>query len=204
MPPLYVLTDAARQSRYGHAEIAALAIAGGAGIVQYREPRLYEPDGLLVALGTGREVAAVCRAAGVPLVVNNRVDLALALQADGVHLGATDMPVADARRILGEDAIIGASTGSAEQARAAYEAGATYVSFGPMARTESKRNAGPPRAWETLSEVCAAVPIPVYAAGGMTPSLAARAREHGAHGAVVLSAISTAPDPTAAARAFFA
>jgi thiamine-phosphate pyrophosphorylase len=201
MAPLYVLTGS-EQTRGDHAEIARLAIAGGAGVVQFRDARLHAPGALRAVLEAGRAVAAACREAGVVLVVNDRVDVALALEADGVHLGATDMPLADARRILGTGAIIGASTQSADEARAAERAGASYVSFGPFAPTRSKRGAGTPRSWDELAEVARAVTIPVYAAGGMTPELARAALRHGASGVVVHGAIAAAANPSAAARTF--
>jgi thiamine-phosphate pyrophosphorylase len=199
---LHVLTDFHFQQRFGHAALAHLAIAGGADTVQFRQKQGTVRD-LLANL---RPTAAACRAAGVPLVVDDRLDLALAAGADGVHLGQLDLPVAAARAALarcdGPTRIVGASATTAEQARAAEADGADYVGFGPVFETRSKANPASVKGLAGLEEACAAVRIPVIAIAGITPERVRAVLEAGAHGVAVMTAVTTAPDPQAAAARF--
>lgn len=195
---LHVLTDFVFQQRRSHAEIAALAIAGGADAIQFRQKTGAVRDRYVEALHT----AAVCRAAGVPLIVDDHLDLALAVGAAGVHLGQLDLPVEAARRVLGDAAVIGATVTTAAQAREAEAAGASYLGFGPVFPTQSKRNPASVKGLGGLAEVCAAATIPVIAIAGITPERVAPVIEAGAHGVAVMTAVTTAADPQAAAAAF--
>lgn len=195
-----MLTDVRFQSRWAHADLAELAAGGGADTVQFRQKD-----------GTAREwIAALrptveaCRAAGVACLVNDRLDLALAAGADGVHLGQTDLPVADARALLDRlgGGIVGATATTADAARAAEAAGADYVGFGPVFPTASKDHLASVKGLAGLAEACAAVRIPVVAIAGLTPERVAPCLDAGAWGVAVMTAVTTADDVTAAAARF--
>jgi thiamine-phosphate pyrophosphorylase len=144
----------------------------------------------------------VCRRRDVPLLVNDRVDVALAAGADGVHLPGDSFRVAEARALLGERALIGVSTHAPEEVAAAAAEGADFAVFGPVFETPSKAAYGAPQGLERLGAAVRAASLPVLAIGGMTPERATAARRIGAAGAAVVSAILAAPDPAAAAREF--
>lgn len=195
---LHILTDFVFQQRLSHAALAKEAIAGGAETIQFRAKDGSTRDRYVEALRT----ADVCRGAGVPLLVDDWLDLALAVDASGVHLGQLDLPVEAARRVLGPDAVIGATATSVAQARTAEDAGASYLGFGPVFPTASKRNPASVKGLNGLAAVCAAVSIPVIAIAGITPERVRPVIEAGAHGVAVMTAVSTASDPRAAAAAF--
>jgi thiamine-phosphate pyrophosphorylase len=143
--------------------LARAAVEGGAGVVQIRMKRA--PAGAVLA--AAREIAAMARGRAL-VVVNDRADLALLSGADGVHVGDDDLPPGEARRILGPDLLVGRSTRSLAEARAALEAGADHVGFGPVFWTRSKELAVPARGLAALRDVAAALPAPVVAIGGIT------------------------------------
>jgi len=178
----------------GHLEVAGAALEGGAGLVQLRDKGL--PDRALWELG--REMRRLTRKRGAAFIVNDRVDIALAAEADGVHLGQDDMPVAAARRIMGAGAIIGASVASAQEARAAEAEGASYVSVGAIFATSSKPDAGGAIGVRAIGEVKHAVDIPVLAIGGINCDNVEAVIRGGADGVAVLSAIAEAEDMVAA------
>jgi len=156
-----------------------------------------------------RDVAArlrdACRAAGVPFCVNDRLDVALAVGADVVHLGQDDLPLADARRVRdlagARDLVIGFSTHDRAQALAAARGGADYVAFGPVFGTATKANPDPTVGVELLAEICGAVSVPVVAIGGITLENVAAVARAGAAAAAVIAAVAQAADPTAAGAA---
>jgi thiamine-phosphate pyrophosphorylase len=142
-----------------------------------------------------------CRAAGVPLLVNDRLDVALAVGADGVHLGQDDLPLRDALRIrASQRLLIGVSTHDLAQAQAASRDGADYIGFGPIFATQSKANPEPAVGLDRLREVCAAVSLPVVAIGGITLATVAAVAATGASAAAIIAAIDEARDPVVAAR----
>jgi len=151
---------------------------------------------------------AACRDAGVPLLVDDHLDLALAAGADGVHVGQDDLPVAAARAALARGGgrldgfIVGATATTVEQAVRAEAEGANYVGFGPVFPTRSKLNPASVKGLAGLAAVCRAVGIPVIAIAGITPERVAAVLEAGAHGVAVMTAVTTADDPQAAAAAF--
>jgi thiamine-phosphate pyrophosphorylase len=177
-------------------QIVEEALTGGATAVQLRDKR--SPAGGLLELGS--EMRRICRLHGAPLLVNDRADLALALSADGVHLGSEDLPVADARRLLPPPLWIGVSAASVREARSAEEAGADYLGVGPVFATATKADAGDPIGLERLSEIAAAVRIPVVGIGGIGAVNCASVIEAGAAGVAVISAIMAAEDPATSAR----
>jgi thiamine-phosphate pyrophosphorylase len=195
---LHVLTDFVFQQCLSHAELAAAATAGGADVVQFRQ----KTGPVRARLHAAERTAAACHTAGIPLLINDEIALALAVEAAGVHLGQDDLPIDVARRILGPGTVIGATVTSVAQARAAEAAGASYLGFGPVFPTQSKRNPASVKGLEGVAAVCAAVKIPVVAIAGITPERVRPALEAGAHGVAVMTAISTAPDPEAATAAF--
>jgi len=152
-----------------------------------------------------RALLPLCRAAGVPFCVNDRLDVALAVGADVVHLGQDDLPLADAqavRAVAGRpDLAIGFSTHNAAQAIAAAGAGADYIGFGPVFGTRSKANPDPIVGLEALADVCRRVNVPVVAIGGITLDAVPAVARAGASAAAIIAAIDAAPDPTAAGRA---
>jgi len=193
---VHVITDTVIQTRFRHAELARLAIAGGADTIQLRDKQLTHADLVAVA----RDVLDVCRGAGVPLIVNDSVEGAVEAGADGVHLGRGDAPIADARAALGPGAIIGGSAGSLEEARRVVEEGADYVGFGHVFPTGSKEKAGPPVGLDGLRAVCAAIEAPVIAIGGITAENAGSVAAAGAWGVAVVGAVCGADSPESAAR----
>jgi thiamine-phosphate pyrophosphorylase len=141
-----------------------------------------------------------CRAAGVPFCVNDRLDVALAVGADAVHLGQDDLPLADARGIAAGRLLIGFSTHNPAQAAAAAAGGADYIGFGPIFNTRSKLRADPTVGVQGLRAVTTALSIPVVAIGGITLDTVASVAAAGAAAAAVIAAVNDAPDPTAAGR----
>jgi thiamine-phosphate pyrophosphorylase len=174
--------------------------------------QLRAKDASARALAAGaRPLVRLCRAAGVPFCVNDRLDVALSVGADVVHLGQDDLPLADALRVRAEagrpDLTIGFSTHDRAQALAAAAGGADYLGFGPVFATGSKANPDPVVGLAQLAEVCASVQVPVVAIGGITLDAVRSVARAGASAAALIAAISTASDPTAAGlqiRAAFA
>lgn len=160
---------------------ARLAIEGGAGVVQLRMKS--SPAG--VVLATARELVALARGRAL-VVVNDRADLALLAGADGVHVGDEDLPAAEARRIVGPGMLVGRSTRTLAEARAAIAAGADHVGFGPMFGTRTKEIAAAPRGLEALREVAGALGAPVVAIGGITLDTVGEVARAGAAAAAVI------------------
>jgi len=178
------------------ADIAAAAFAGGAGVVQYRHKGATARE---LFFHAGR-LAALAREQGRALIINDRVDIALAVRADGVHLGPDDLPVSAARRILGPTAIIGASAGTVEEAIEAEAEGASYLGVGCIYGTASKPDAGEPVGPERIAEIRAAVGLPIVAIGGVTRDRIAEVLAAGANGVAVVSAVTRATNMKTAAR----
>jgi thiamine-phosphate pyrophosphorylase len=161
--------------------------------------------GALALEAAARLLVPLCRAARVPFCVNDRLDVALAVGADVVHLGQDDLPLADALRVRAAagrpDLLIGFSTHNPAQALAAAGAGADYIGFGPVFGTRSKANPDPTVGLAALADVCRAVSVPVVAIGGITLDAVPSVARAGASAAALIAAIDTAPDPSAAGRA---
>ena len=174
---LYVVTDRHQTAGRPLAEVVAAAARGGAGAVQLREKDLSARE--LYDMGAClQEVLSPYR---VPLLINDRLDVALALNAEGVHLAGHSLPTRTARRALGPDKLLGVSTHSLDAARQAAEEGADFVVFGPVFATPSKLAYGPPQGLSQLAAVVREVSIPVLGIGGITPrQLAAGATNRGA------------------------
>ena len=193
---LYLVTDR-RQTR-GRTLIDTVhaALDGGARAVQLREKDLLGAE--LLRLAT--ELRDLTVRYGAAFFVNDRVDVALAAGADGVHLGQNAIPPVTARRLLGSDRLIGVSTHTSAEVARAIEAGADFVVFGPVYWTPSKTPFGAPRGLEELASITACAQVPVLAIGGISAERVADVRSAGASGVAVISAIMSAEDPCRAAR----
>lgn len=181
--------------RTGAVEAARAALRAGVRIFQYRDKRGSRRSIFTAAAG----LAALFRDAGALFLVNDHADIALAAGAGGVHLGQDDLPLEEARRLLGGSMLIGISTHSVEQAVEAEQGGADYIGFGPLYPTLTK-DAGPEKGLERLAAVRRAVALPVLAIGGIAPGNAGAAVRRGADGVAVISAVLGASDIAAACR----
>jgi thiamine-phosphate pyrophosphorylase len=193
---LYLCTD--RVLNLGRPIVQSVeeAIAGGVSMVQLREKDISSRDFYEIALA----VQAVTRKHRIPLVINDRLDIALAVGAEGLHIGQSDLPLKEARRLAGENLFIGVSTSTVEEALEAERQGADYLGVGPVYPTGSKADAGAAIGSLGLQAICAAVKIPVVGIGGIDRVNAPMVMEAGAAGAAVISAILSQPDIRAAAE----
>jgi thiamine-phosphate pyrophosphorylase len=199
---LNAIVDPERAGGHDLADLARLCAEGGATLVQLRD-KLSETRAMVE---TARAIQAALAPFGVPFVVNDRIDVALAAKADGVHLGPDDMAVEDARRLLGEEAIIGLSIKSVSEAEAAPVELIDYVGSGGVYVTLSKQQKAAPIGPAGLGRIIAALrrrapTMPVCGIAGIDASNAVEVIAAGADGIAVISALSLAPDPAAAARA---
>lgn len=193
---LHVITrngDGSRPSR-SPAELARLALRGGADTIQYRD----KSGDVRLMLEQAAEVLKVCREFSVPMIVNDRVDVCLAVGADGVHLGLTDMPVETARRILGARYIIGATIRGVADLERVQRESADYVGLGPVFRTSSKSVPVDPLGPGVVRQVAEVARIPVIGIAGITHENLPEVLEAGAYGVAVIGAVSQASDPEAA------
>lgn len=192
---LYAVTDRAWVGRQTLLEQIESALAGGVTLVQLREKRMSGED----LVREAREIRALCHRYGVPLILNDDVDAALASGADGVHVGAEDLPVRSVRERVGQGMIVGATAKTVAQAQAAEAAGADYLGVGAVFPSPTKQNAIRITA-EELRTICASVAIPAVAIGGITRENLGELRRCGMAGIAVVSAIFSAEDIQAAAR----
>ena len=191
---LYFVTDRKQTANRPLVDVVHAALDGGVRAVQLREKdlegrELYELAEQLRDLTTRYQAR---------LLINDRIDVALAVEADGVHLGHNSFPVAAARRLIGLDRLIGVSTHSQQEIAAAQ--GADFIVFGPVYYTPSKAAYGEPQGLKRLQEAVAHSPVPVFAIGGIKTDRVAEILETGARGIAMISAISAANDPAQAAR----
>ncbi|KOX93546.1 thiamine-phosphate synthase [Haloarcula rubripromontorii] len=197
---VYLVTQASLSTGRTTDAIVADAIDGGVGVVQLREKDRTARE----RYELGRELRELTRKAGVAFVVNDRVDIAQALDADGVHLGDDDLPVPVARELLGDDALIGRSVSTVEDAREAAAAGADYLGVGAVFATGSKDDIDDEEyaiGTERVAAIADAVDIPFVAIGGITADNAVEVVRAGADGVAVITAITQADDPEAATDA---
>lgn len=193
---LYLVTDRALARGRAMADIVRAAVAGGVTCVQVREKNV----GTREFLDEARAVQAALRGTGVPLIVNDRVDVALAVGAEGVHLGQGDMALADARRLGPPGWIIGISAESVADAIRAERDGADYVGVSPVFATPTKTDHAAPLGLAGLRAIRAATKLPLVAIGGIHAGNAREVVRAGANGLAVVSAIVAADDPRAAAE----
>ena len=193
---LYVIIDRPTAGGRDLTEVTAAVIRGGADVIQLRDKaasarRLIEE---------GRRLLTLTRAADIPLIINDRPDVARAIGADGVHLGQDDLPLADARALLGPGRLIGRSTHSLEQATAAEAEGADYVGVGPIFPTPTKPDYGSVGI-DLITRVAQRIRIPFACIGGIDAGNMGQVLEAGARCVAVVRAVCSAPDPESAARA---
>lgn len=193
---LYLVTDRGLSMGRDMVDIVREAVAGGVTMVQLREKDCPMRD--FVALG--RELVALLRPLGVPLIINDRVDVALACDADGVHIGQSDMPFDIARRLLGPDRIIGLSVESMDDIVAANALDVDYVGVSPVFATSTKTDTARPFGLDGLREAVRLSVHPTVAIGGMNARTAADVMACGTDGIAVVSAIVSAESPREAAR----
>jgi thiamine-phosphate pyrophosphorylase len=193
---LCVITDTAIQNRFTHYEIAQMAITGGADIIQFRDKKMGTREQLAVA----QEIAALCKKNGVLFIVNDRVDIALFSEADGVHLGGEDLPVRQARKLMGSKKIIGGTAHNLAEAIAAEKDGADYLGYGHIFPTGSKMKTTSPAGVNKLREVCKIVKIPVFAVGGIDIDNVQSVMEAGAWGVAVIGAVVKSENPEEAVK----
>ena len=192
---LYAVTDRAWVGRQTLLEQIEDALRGGVTLVQLREKDLPQPDFIREAV----QATALCHRYGVPLIVNDSLEVALKSGADGVHVGIEDKPVAEIRRRVGKDWIIGATAKTVEQARAAQAAGADYLGVGAVFPSPTKKNAIRITT-QQLREICSSVAIPCVAIGGISRENLPTLAGGGMAGFALVSAIFSQPDIAAACR----
>ena len=193
---LHVITDTTLQSRFTHVELAELAIQGGADTVQFRQKQGTTRELITIA----QAMRTVCEQHKVPLIVNDRADIALAVGATGAHFGQDDMPVSIGRQILPAETIIGASARTEEKILAAITEGADYIGFGPIYGTTSKPDAEMAKGLERLRRMCDIAACPVIAIGGIGIETAGDVIQAGAHGIAVISAVCAHREPEVATQ----
>lgn len=193
---LYLVTDRSLSRGRSTLEIVGAAIAGGVTCVQLREKNCSTLEFIQEALAV-RDLLA---AANIPLIINDRLDVALAVAAEGVHLGQTDMPLKMARDIAGAAMLVGISAESVADAMAAALGGADYIGVSPIYDTPTKTDTAPSLGLSGLETIRRAVDIPLVGIGGLNQDNAAAVISHGADGVAVVSAIVSADDPQSAAR----
>jgi thiamine-phosphate pyrophosphorylase len=196
-PTLYVVLDRTAARGRDLDSLLAAVIDGGCRMVQLREKEW--PSGRLLPLA--RRLRDRCQSAGVTFIVNDRVDVAVAVEADGVHVGQDDLPARLARSFLTEGMVLGVSTHDVEQARAARDDGADYVAVGSMFQTATKPDfqlVGP----ALIRKLRGEIRVPLIGIGGITHDNVADVVRAGADGVAVISAVCAAPDPGAATRRF--
>ncbi len=191
----YIITNAEVVPGRDHIEGARQALQGGADVIQFREKKM-ETGEMIRVCGI---IQDLCRHHGAIFIVNDRVDVALAMDADGVHVGQKDMPAAIARRLIGPSKILGVSASDAEKAKKAEADGADYVGSGMIFPAGVKKDIGVVKGVAVLREVSRAVQVPVVAIGGIDHANAASCIEAGAAGCAVITAVIGAADVRQAA-----
>ncbi len=193
---LYLVTDRALSLGRSSVDVVSAAIKGGVSCVQLREKNCSTRKFIAEALA----LKAVLKRHGIPLLINDRVDVALAVGADGVHLGQSDMRITDARRILEPYMVVGISAESVADAVQAEKEGADYIGISPVFATGTKTDTAPPLGLEGVRLIRAEVDIPLVGIGGINAGNGADVILHGADGIAVVSAIVSAKNPETAAR----
>ena len=193
---LYLVTDRGLARGRSTLDIVRAAAKGGVTCVQLREKECSTREFIDQAL----TIKDCLKTNGIPLIINDRLDVAQAVAADGVHLGQTDMPLATAKSILGDSMIIGISAESLEDAVEAEKGGADYLGVSPIYATPTKTDTAPPLGLEGLRAIRQAVKIPLVGIGGLNKENAADVIANGADGVAVVSAIVAADDPESASR----
>jgi thiamine-phosphate pyrophosphorylase len=188
---LCVITDTAIQKKYSHYEIAKMAIKGGAGMIQLRDKSL--PTGELVYIAI--QIRKLCRKSKVLFIVNDRVDVTMLSDADGVHLGLEDISIKDARKLLGKNKIIGGTAHSLKEAKEAEKNGADYIGFGHIFPTSSKLKTDKPKGVMLLRKVVEEIRTPMIAIGGINTVNIIDVMNTGVHGTAVIGSVVKSKEP---------
>lgn len=196
---LYLVTDRKLALGRQMVEVVEAAIAGGVSCVQLREKECSTRE----FLSEAHRLRKVLCARNIPLIINDRVDIALAVEAEGVHLGQSDMPIQDARRLVGNSMVIGVSAESIDDAIEAEAGGADYIGISPVFTTTTKEDIATPLGLDGIRAIREVVRIPLVAIGGIGQDNAQDVMEAGADGVAVVSAIVSAVCPETAARNLF-
>jgi thiamine-phosphate pyrophosphorylase len=193
---LCVITDTIVQKKYSHVEIAKMAIKGGADVIQFRDKFMSTQE----LIETARKLKKICSKAGVLFIVNDRTDVALVADADGVHLGTEDIPLKDARKLLGKNKIIGGTAHSLKEAEVARKNGADYIGFGHIYPTLSKHKITLPVGINELARAVKKVKIPVLAIGGIGLNNISEVVKTGVHGVAVIGSVLKNKNPENAVK----
>lgn len=191
-----VITDTVIQNKYSHEEIAKLAIKGGADMIQFRDKSMPTSE----MIETAVNIRKLCNKNYVLFIVNDRVDIAMLSNADGVHLGKEDISIKDARKLLGKNKLIGGTAHSLSEAIKAEREGADYIGFGHIFPTYSKIKKTKPKGIELLSKVCKVVKVPVIAIGGINILNVKEVMSTGVHGIAVIGGVIKTKEPVKSAR----
>lgn len=194
---LYLVLDPGLCAGFGLVETVRAAVRGGVTMIQLRDKEGTTAD----RIAAGRALKNALAGTGVPLIINDDVEAARTIGADGVHIGQDDMGPAEARALIGADRVLGLSVETEPLARGLDPALVDYAGAGPVFATETKPGHKPATGFDGLARIVAACPVPAVAIGGLKPGHAARTLASGAAGLSVVSAICGQPDPEAAARA---
>lgn len=192
---LCVITNTVIQKKYSHIDIALMAIKGGADMIQFRDKFMSTSE----MIDTANEINILCRKAGVTFIVNDRVDVTMITDADGVHLGKDDLPVIEVRKLLGKDKIIGKSDRNVHDRPSAYQ-GADYIGFGHIFPTASKIKTSRPIGLISLKKMVQVNKIPMIAIGGINIQNAPSVIATGVHGIAVIAGVIKEKDPVNAVR----
>lgn len=193
---LIINTDPAPS--HGYLELALKALLGGVNSIQFRHKGIYNREMYSIAC----QLAELCSLFSVPLIVDDRMDIALSIEAAGVHLGQTDIPIKVARQLLGKEKIIGGTASNLEQAKQVEMDGADYVGFGHIYPTKTKIKQDPPVGLNALEQVCKHLSIPVLAIGGINEHNIDHVCATGVSGIALVSAIGSSSDPLSQTQKF--
>ncbi|MGE3801284.1 MAG: thiamine phosphate synthase [Candidatus Kapaibacterium sp.] len=193
---IIINSDGGGRPTFTPIELTRQALAGGADTIQYRN----KSGRIREMIEEATQILQLCRKASIPCIINDRVDLCLALDADGVHLGEEDMPVPIARRILGSDKVIGATVRNGAQRQQVEDESADYVGFGPIFQSFSKELEVKPFGIEGVREVCREAKIPVIGIAGITVENCREVITAGASGVAVIGAVASVANPAEAVR----
>lgn len=191
---IYVITANVPQLGRTHEDVANAALLAGAKVIQFRDKTMADQEFTEVA----RRIQHLAQAHGAALIINDRVDVAIAIGSDGIHVGRHDRSMSDLKRIVPPEMIIGVSATNYAEAVEMRESGADYLGVGPVFPTTSKDDATPAIGLQELARICRDVDIPVVAIGGITEANISEIIASGAAGAAVIAAIASAPDMQAA------
>jgi thiamine-phosphate pyrophosphorylase len=194
---LCVITDISIQTKYSHLDIARMAIKGGADMIQFRDKKMSTTE----LIETAIEIKKLCRKTNTTFIINDRVDVAMIVDADGVHLGKEDIPVNEARKLLGRDKIIGITNREVHDRPAAHVGYADYIGFGHIFPTKSKIKTTRPVGLDNLKKMVSLNKIPMIAIGGINIHNAPAVMATGVHGIAVIAGVIKTDDPVKSVQA---